>query len=193
MIIHCKNGVQADTNPYIDLDERRVLVGNKWIRICELPRIDNEYRLYYLNFGSFIYLITRDAYIKIENVYTSIEVGKCNTLQSFFKYNKEFERSNLTAYLSTIVDVSLSYVFDGKTLAEQIIEKLDGAKEIEVVEPVQVVAVKKRKNRRAGLQLPKGKSLKDIAQENNIPYQTLWNRVHRRGLSLEKALEGVNK
>ena len=191
MIIHCKNGVQVDTNPYIDLDERRVLVGNKWIRICELPRIDNEYRLYYLNFGSFIYLITRDAYqdiercyiieqklekghIKIENVYTSIEVGKCNVLQPFFRYNKDFERSNLIDYLSTIVDISLSYVFDGRTLAEQIVDRIDGRNDIE--DRVEIVEVNT------------AKPLSEIAKEVGIPYNTLWNRVHRMGLSVDAAL-----
>jgi hypothetical protein len=194
MIIHCKNGVQVDTNPYIDFEERRVLVGNKWIRIFELPRIDNEYRLYYLNFGSFIYLITRDSYqdiercyiieqklekghIKVENVYTSVEVGNCNALHSFFKYNKEFERNNLTDYLSRIIDVSLGYIYDCETLVEQIVDRLDGNNER--IEPVEVPPT---------TPVAGEKSLSELARELKIPYNTLWNRVHRKGMSVEAAI-----
>jgi hypothetical protein len=201
MIIHCKNGLQVDTNPYIDFNEMMVLVGNKWIRMCELPQIDNEFHLYYLNFGSFIYLITYDTYqdirrcyvieqklekghVKVENVHTSIRVGKSNTLEPFFRYNKEFERSNLTDYLSVIVDVSLSYMFDGKTLAEQIIDRLDRNNEIKEIteKPVEVT------------ELLNKKSLSEIAREIGIPYNTLWNRVHRTKMTVEEAIaKGYNK
>lgn len=194
MIIHCKNGVQVDTNPYIDFEERRVLVGNNWIRIFELPRLDNEYRLYYLNFGSFIYLITRDTYqdierfyiieqklekghIKIENVYTSVEVGNYNALHSFFKYNKEFERDNLTDYLSRIVDASLGYIYDCDTLVEQIVDRLDGNNEI--IGPVEVPPT---------TPVTGEKSLSELTIESKIPYNTLWNRVNRMGMSIEDAV-----
>ena len=200
MIIHCKNGVEVDNNPYLldeNIDGRTIKVGDNSVCEYRLPAIRRGDRiLKYLPFANLLYVIVEDTIqdinryyileqklvkgkVQIENIYSTTRVGYANDLERFFKYNKEYERMNIVDFLTDGLKDYLGFAINTEELRQQIIDKLDGNNEDEhsAVEAIEVTNV-------VG-----DKSLSELARELSIPYNTLWNRVHRKGMSVAEAIE----
>lgn len=206
MIIHCKNGEQVETNPYIgekmSSGARTILIGDKQVEEHELPVVGIEdWTLRYLTFANLLYVIAEDfssqitryyiieqelvkGQVRIKDIYTSVEVEKTNDLEQFFRYNKEFERRNLIEVLVNKLSDSMYYVINSDELKRQMIDKLDNKEEEPKIVPENAVKPIKI-NTKVSVE---GKTLADLSKETKIPYNTLWNRTHRLGLTVEQAV-----
>lgn len=203
MIVNCKNGLQVENNPFISVedcnDSLRIRIGEKWIREYELPCIYlGNTEINYLTFSNLLYVIIRNTTvgirryyileqrvvkneIKIENIFSTVVVDKTNELERFFKYNEDFELDNLTLMLTETLNCTMSYAINAKALQQRIFDKLheDNLEPLEDTATIDDTFSEKIK----------GKKLKQIAEEFDIPYNTLWSRINRKGKTLEEAIK----
>lgn len=199
MIIHCKNGVEVDNNPYLldeNIDGRTIKVGDNSVGEYRLPAIRRGERiLKYLPFANLLYVIVEDTIqdinryyileqklvkgkVQIENIYSTTRVGYANDLERFFKYNKEYERMNIVDFLTDGLKDYLGFAINTEDLRQQIIDRLDGNNEVEAASVEAIPTTPSIGN----------KTLTELAIELGMPYNTLWNRVHRKGMSIEDAV-----
>lgn len=222
MKIILKNGkeVGIEEIPYIT-DEGKFIIGKNEVKSWELPSKDVEMfkELYYANYSNLTYIAIRDNgndmvfqyvieqelkdnKIIVKNIYSTIEANS-EPLSIFFRYNKAYVFNDITETLTKILNKAIGYLINTNLLKDQLGEALIRNERV-VVEtndkPIIETPIKKEFLEK-GLKATKGKdkidpkaiNLKQIAEETGIKYNTLWNRIHRTGMTLEEAVSRKKK
>lgn len=218
MKIILKNGkeVGIEEIPYIT-DDGKFIIGKNEVKSWELPSKDVEMfkELYYANYSNLTYIAIRDNgndmvfqyvieqelkdnnRIIVKNIYSTIEANS-EPLSIFFRYNKAYVFNDITETLTKILNKAIGYLINTNLLKDQLGEALMRNERL-VVEtndkPIIETPIKKEFLEK-GLKATKGKdkvdpkaiNLKQIAEETGIKYNTLWNRIHRAGMTLEEAV-----
>ena len=207
--INCLNAKQIDKNPYVE-DNNLIKIGEKFIHYQSLPKLDTDddkFDMYYLNFGNLLYFVIEDFNNKIasfyiieqkiedgkviiENIYTTTIVPDRNVLCDFFKYNETWERNNILTNLCENIDYHLNYVMNSEKFHNDIELCLNNIKEAQKLEESNKMLNKFNKNFEKPKMLKKINkkiNLKELAKQTGIPYNTLWNRINRAGMTVEEA------
>ena len=223
MKIILKNGkeVGIEQIPYIT-DEGKFIIGKNEVEYYDLlgKIVNQNENLWFVNYSNLYFIAIEDSSndmlfkyvieqelknnnkISIKNIYCTMEASS-EPLSIFFKYNKPYVFNNITEQLPKTLSDTIGYLINRESLRDQLGEALI-RNERAVVEtndkPITETPIKKEFLEK-GLKATKGKdkidpktiNLKQIAEETGIKYNTLWNRIHRTGMTLEEAVSRKKK
>lgn len=134
---------------------------------------------------TFTYIIEqeiRNNEIYIKNIYSNTKVGQKNILESFFKYNKDFEMDNLKNRLLNLID-KIDVIIEKKYLKSKITEYLENKAESE-----DTIKIKSGHITEMVCYGQKYESIKKFCEDYKIPLQSYYNNK-RKGMSNEEIFD----
>lgn len=205
MIVNCRNGLEIESNPYVEpnsLDGALIKIGIKNVPAHRLPTIQNsEFTIRYLPFANLIYVVLEEPTnyitriyvleqelvnneVKIKNYYSTIIVDCKNTLCRFFRYDEGFERDNVVHCLCGGLSIELPYAISSTALRSQLEDLLKANKQ-SILNPI---AESEEKPEEKPEEPQMTQSIRELAKEHGIAYNTLWGRIRNRHMTVEEAL-----
>lgn len=179
-------------------------------------RLENENKIYFAQVGMNMYIVYSDeankinfAYIIeqsiandkmiIKQIYTSTSVSELNPLGKFFKYNKEFEKENLTERLKYVISkIAVIPEREKEYLMEKITEYLENTKQDTENQGIGLIKedgkISIRESRSNIIDLPfeyNGKTYNSITsfiKEYNIPCASFYD-LYKKNKTLDEIVE----